>query len=111
MSIHPKYTGLVFVDNNGQRGDNNFYAQYPYCSMWGRKHIYYVYYCGNPDCLRRLYRTWDKCPHCGQKINWEYTDNAKKGGKYYYDKHGIKKLRKKYRTTGDNMTPFDKENE
>lgn len=80
MKIHSKYTGTVGVDKNGQRGTDNLYAQYPYAVLWGRKHTFRVYYCGNPGCLRRLYKTWDTCKHCGQVINWINTDNKKKGG-------------------------------
>lgn len=69
--ILPRYNGLVLVDNNGQRGDNNYYAQFPYKISYGGKNIFSVYYCGNPDCLRRIYKTWVCCPYCGQKINWE----------------------------------------
>ena len=70
MRIPDKFTGLVLVDGNGQRGTDNYYAQYPYREMWGRKTIFYVWYCGNPKCLRRIHTTWDYCPRCGQKITW-----------------------------------------
>ena len=76
MKIHPFYNGLVCVDSNGQRGTDNFYAQYPYRSLWGRKHTFYVYYCGNPDCLHRIYKTWVACPYCGQKITWKEAHNG-----------------------------------
>ena len=55
--ILPFYNGLVCVDNNGQRGTNNYYAQFPYRILYGCKGTFYVYYCGNPDCLRRIRKT------------------------------------------------------
>ena len=78
MSILPFYNGLVLVDNNGQRGTDNFYAQYPYRVMYGAKNLFYVYYCGNPDCLRRIRKTWVACPYCGQKITWRDKENERK---------------------------------
>ena len=71
MGIHPVYNGWVLVDNNGERGTDNFYAQYPYKITYGGKNLFDVYYCGHPDCLRRIRKTWVACPWCGQKINWE----------------------------------------
>jgi hypothetical protein len=71
MSILPFYNGLVCVDNNGQRGTDNYYAQYPFRTLYGAAHTFYVYYCGNPDCLHRIRKTWVACPWCGQRINWE----------------------------------------
>lgn len=78
MSILPRYNGWVLVDNNGQRGTDNYYAQYPYRILYGRKNTFYVWYCGNPDCLRRIYKTWVACPWCGQKITWEKDDDGRK---------------------------------
>lgn len=68
--ILPVYNGLVCVDGNGQRGTDNYYAQYPYRILYGRKHTFWVWYCGNPSCLRRIRKTWVACPYCGQKITW-----------------------------------------
>lgn len=70
MSIAKRYTGMVPVDKNGQRGTNNYYARFPFRSLYGRVNTYYVYYCGNPDCLRHICKTWDKCHYCGQVIEW-----------------------------------------
>lgn len=70
MSILRYYNGLVLVDNNGERGTNNFYAKYPYRIQYGKKNIFDVWYCGNPKCLRRIYKTWVCCPYCGQEIEW-----------------------------------------
>lgn len=70
MKIPDTFNGMVLVGHDGKRGTDNFYAQYPYCVTWAKRHIFYVWYCGNPDCLRRIYTTWDYCPHCGQKITW-----------------------------------------
>ena len=71
MPILPFYNGLVCVDNSGQRGTDNFYAQYPYRKLYGKKNTFYVCYCGDPDCLRRIRKTWVACPYCGQMITWD----------------------------------------
>ncbi len=78
MGIQTYYNGLVLVDNNGQRGTNNFYAQYPYRIQYGKKHIFDVWYCGNPDCLHRIFKTWVACPYCGQKVTWPEKNGGKK---------------------------------
>lgn len=43
----------------------------PYRTSWGKRHIFYVYYCQNHECLHRVYKTWKYCPYCGTKIGWE----------------------------------------
>lgn len=62
MKIHTYYNGLVF--RNSTRTN-------PYKSLWGKKNTFYVYYCVNGECLHRIYRTWQYCPYCGKKIEWE----------------------------------------
>lgn len=78
MRIPNEYSGIVLVNEKGQRGTNNLHAQYPYKEAWAKKNIFYVYYCGNPDCLRRVHTTWNYCPRCGQKITWTMPRKRKR---------------------------------